>query len=160
MRTTVTLALLIITSACAPLIPRTDVDSSIEYGQEEELKPLFAQFEQQFGFSTKFIQAKFIDKPPTAIIAECKINKEPPKGNLIEFNRIRWNELSETSRLIVIYHELGHCLLMRYHREGQFVDGCPSSVMAPVKMSEKCWLTHKDELIIELPSIQGEINVK
>lgn len=41
---------------------------------------------------------------------------ETSEGNAVVIDRSFWNTLSDTSKEILVFHELGHCLLNRTHR--------------------------------------------
>jgi len=41
---------------------------------------------------------------------------ETSEGNAVVIDRSYWNTLSDTSKEILVFHELGHCLLNRTHR--------------------------------------------
>ena len=47
----------------------------------------------------------------------------------IFINRGNWNMILDSGRRILIFHELGHCILGRSHDNGLLPDGSPKSLM-------------------------------
>jgi hypothetical protein len=87
----------------------------------------------------------------------------------IEIDKEYWDNASETTRMVLIYHELTHCACGRdhdYNRKpygdgtenkrdpkninGYFKDGCPRSVMFPFILEDSCTLSHYDQYIDEM----------
>jgi hypothetical protein len=98
--------------------------------------------------------------------------------SIIWINEEWWNSLyvSEYQRLEVVFHELGHCVLLRAHTippndsdrgfftwwerlffkigifipKGYLKDGCPSSIMHPYTMLDLCFIKHYKYYMDEL----------
>jgi hypothetical protein len=87
----------------------------------------------------------------------------------IEIDLKYWTISSEERRLEIIMHEIGHCVLHRYHtnpkyefwhdlpldlglvsNSGRLRDGCPTSVMHPYDMGWFCFTKHKEYYMDEL----------
>lgn len=96
----------------------------------------------------------------------------------IDIDEAYWEYSSETDRLTLIFHELTHCYCGRNHdyapdkpypateearivqaetwqenggeKPGRLEDGCPSSIMYPIVVSESCVQAHYDHYIEEM----------
>lgn len=72
-------------------------------------------------------------------------------------NRTEWDNLSHSFRELLLFHELGHSVLKRIHRNNDFLeDGCPDSIMFWA-LNEDCYKKHKNRYLDELFSKEGEI---
>jgi hypothetical protein len=49
-----------------------------------------------------------------------------------------WQSIGEFQRQILVFHELGHCLLNREHDEKKFDESCPGSLMNHEVVSSSC----------------------
>lgn len=53
-------------------------------------------------------------------------------GNWIVVNEEKWKNFNKTGKTLIIFHELGHCILNRPHNNEIFTaDACPKSIMYP-----------------------------
>jgi hypothetical protein len=78
--------------------------------------------------------------------AICKMGKR-----LIIVKESTWKtSLSESSRLRIMFHELGHCILERGHAEAVLEDGAPASLMAPLIPDDGDWKKWKAHYLVEL----------
>jgi len=98
-----------------------------------------------------------------------------PLAYEVDISRAWWNTtLSQSKRIELVFHELGHCVLRRGHTQkptgdswlafwerfgfkigmfeekGLLPDGCPSSFMHPYELSEECINRHFNYYIDEL----------
>ena len=74
-------------------------------------------------------------------------------GNTILINSVVWEKLSETQREVVIFHELGHCLLGRTHEDGLIVKYRTrvfKSIMNKNIIHESTYSKYKDYYMSEL----------
>lgn len=69
---------------------------------------------------------------------------------VIEINRSYWKTASMWDRESLVFHELGHCLLQRKHRNDLLSDGCPVSIMHEYFELGECLPKHHREYIREL----------
>ena len=81
-----------------------------------EFEPYITQFELEAAkhhWPLKIISltVKF-GTLPSQTLAMCTVNHQE---SLITVNETRWSGLSNTQKTIVLYHELGHCVLNRRH---------------------------------------------
>lgn len=87
----------------------------------------------------------------------------------IGIDRKYWHKASEESKIEVFLHEVGHCILNRYHTNpkdsyfhdipinmgfikntGYLKDSCPSSIMHPYSLNWYCFAKHRNYYIEEL----------
>lgn len=87
----------------------------------------------------------------------------------MSFKTSYWSRTSEEGRLELVMHEVGHCILNRYHTNPKFWflhdvwidlgfvpntgylnDFCPSSIMHPSEMGWYCFIKHKKYYMDEL----------
>lgn len=88
----------------------------------------------------------------------------------IDLDRDSWNQVTEMTKLTLIFHELSHCYCDRGHdygdgksygtsedrktgntkEEGFFSDECPISLMFPTIVSDECMVSHYSEYISEM----------
>lgn len=76
--------------------------------------------------------------------------QQTPTGPKIVINEKFWKGSSETTREMLIFHECGHCLLGRAHREGFNSYGDLTSLMHWSLPSDKMYLTHYRYYMFEL----------
>lgn len=55
-----------------------------------------------------------------------------------------WNNVTDLQREELMFHELGHCVLNREHRNDALADGCPASIMFWETVSLWCLNLHLD----------------
>lgn len=61
-----------------------------------------------------------------------------------------WDEASDIGRMLLMYHELGHCLLDRDHNYSLYLNHDPVSIMFPYILSDVIYKRHTNEYIKEL----------
>ena len=134
-----------------------------EFYRQADLRDIRFQHKISIGFQ------KLKDDNELAECREYKTFKE------IVINSNRWNRLDEITRLMTLFHELGHYSCgrdhdfngLRYpeikdlmapevlphrknHRLGYFLDGCPQSLMYPIIVDDTCSMPHYQEYLEEL----------
>ena len=72
------------------------------------------------------------------------------RTNQVQYSTSAWRGGSNTFREMLSFHELGHCLLGRGHKNSNHSDGRPESVMKSSIFNEKTYLAHRDEYLKEL----------
>ena len=68
----------------------------------------------------------------------------------IEIDGVWWSTAGDLDREILIFHELGHCVLNRGHRNFTLQDGCGGSLMDSYHIGSYCYSKHYDYYIEEL----------
>jgi hypothetical protein len=61
-----------------------------------------------------------------------------------------WNSSSETYREILMHHELGHCVLERYHTSTRLSSGQYASIMTPYILNSSVYAANKPYYVQEL----------
>lgn len=61
-----------------------------------------------------------------------------------------WEQASDTSRMMLVSHELSHCILGRDHKLSLYLNHDPISIMYPVIFSDEVFNRHAKEYIEEL----------
>jgi hypothetical protein len=92
----------------------------------------------------------------------------------VTINSNKWDKLSSTTKITLVFHELTHCYCDRSHNyneeesyeddadiflvdsqllanePGYFEDGCPTTIMHPFILSDACMENHYDHYIDEM----------
>ena len=104
-------------------------------GVEEDLWPYFERFEAEAearGISvdlrSQAILGEIASIAGDGVAGTCNYNSQHP--NQVTIDRQFWNSASLVIREMVVFHELGHCQLVRDHREAQDAQGHCQSIMA------------------------------
>ncbi|MEO1434246.1 MAG: hypothetical protein AAFV80_01835 [Bacteroidota bacterium] len=101
---------------------------------DERLWPYYSQFEQEAamrGLSIDLaeaeIEGQIAEIHEDGVAGQCAYSSAAP--NLVTVDATFWNETNALFREFIIYHELGHCVLDRDHREDADVNGRCISIM-------------------------------
>lgn len=85
-----------------------------------------------------------------------------PGSNEIKINDVYWDSMNDMAKEIVLFHELGHCMLQREHREAVDVHGRKLSIMSSRKrlVKNETYLKWRNEYLDELfdPQFRGDMN--
>lgn len=116
--------------------------------QAPEVAEFVQEFESTYNMSVGNIPITMSDDMPLTIYGKCVMSSTQ---RVIAINSYLWPRLPEERRKALIFHELGHCVLMRGHDDRVYEqDGCPKSIMSSALMAAACIDRHKVELIAEL----------
>lgn len=104
---------------------------------DKELEPHVSSFESILGKRIKF-NVLFTTLEPT-IAGKC--SKYTNGDREVYIDRNQYNAMSEVRREILIYHELGHCVLNKYHNDQRIVfkgesSSAPASILNSILFSE------------------------
>lgn len=101
---------------------------------EATLSAYFKSFEQEGakrGWSINLEQSEIIGEIAEIhqenVAGQCRWSSHQP--NLVTIDKSFWNNSSDLSKEMVVFHELGHCFLNRGHREDQHTNGQCISIM-------------------------------
>lgn len=94
------------------------------------------------------------------VIGYCEIIKENTggimpetytKGRVIRINRAWWNQATEADKIILMSHELGHCILKRRHKDsfvktrmGAYLRSIKESIMHPYHVNTIDFINNND----------------
>ena len=81
------------------------------------------KFERVIEVKVKRVQMYFGDAKGYAAYCEHRFFSR------VVVDKGHWDNLSLLDRELLVFHELGHCVLDADHREGTRSNGCPDSIM-------------------------------
>lgn len=84
------------------------------------------------------------DNRPTAVVAGSCF-RQTGRSPRIVINTEIWQNITETRRKVLMFHELGHCVLFRDH-----IQGFNTSIMNPWVISDSKFESDEEELLAEL----------
>lgn len=117
--------------------------------QDAEFVELVNEFETVMHTDASRINLVFVDNfNDDSKLAECI--SIPLMPRTIYVRKQIWEWSTHDSRKILLFHELGHCVFNRGHKEDTYPDGCHKSIMASKLVDQTCYDTHYDELMSEL----------
>ena len=113
--------------------------NDVEYGfVDERLQPFFQRFSDEadlrgvaVDLSTSNIEAFVQTVFPNSVAGQCQRNTDRPSQIIIDVQS--WNERNDTEKEFLIFHELGHCILDREHRDDTDNSGKCLSIMHSVE---------------------------
>jgi len=125
-----TLILIILLSGCSTL------------PKERAFAPYLAAFEQESGLVAQiafsFGVTRHLDEYQVDAVAEC-VPGSWSKRPEVKVNLEAWKKLSDDDRLVLIFHELGHCQFSKMHGKG---------LMQPALLSGKEFRKHREALLV------------
>jgi hypothetical protein len=141
----------------SPILPEHNKFST----ETAELKSYVSMFERDSviygeGVIIKDLVVRFGDvgAPRNGSVTLAKCYRTTDKAPEVVVGIKQWRNLSNTGKMLLVYHELGHCVLNRLHinREDTI------SIMNPTLMPEKVYKENKEESLRELfdPSNQND----
>lgn len=119
---------------------------TIQFGRivPPEVETYVVSFENHYGKKLDNIRFDFVDlQRPT--LARCWMDE-----HAIELDKDYWDNAVETTRELLIFHELGHCELRREHMNERHSDHRPVSIMNSILIWYVDYLAHKQTYIDEL----------
>ena len=110
------------------------IENSEYENVDPELWPYFRRYEEEarargveVDLKAKGITGSIRDLEGNNIAGQCSFSNHFPNHVTIDINF--WERYSDRSKEFVVFHELGHCDLLRGHREDQFINGTCVSLM-------------------------------
>lgn len=118
-----------------------------KYDEYEAVNRYKSDFEYYFHVKADSIDIRLVDE----ISADYKdaVGYCYKATNSIEVLRSYWEEMPPIKQQMLIFHELGHCLLGKVHTDVVLSDGCSGSIMMYHMDFADCYYKHFDELIAE-----------
>lgn len=123
---------------------------------DPEFQELVSQFQreaQEHGVAVEMagLTVAFGDfeaKSSGVTLGSCRgAGSENPR---VKINSASWPKLSQSARKEVIFHELGHCILVRAHKDDVASTGFAKSLMARSILSERLFVQNEDGYLREL----------
>jgi hypothetical protein len=109
-------------------------------------RKILPEFDSKYNIvldSTKIFFSEDLEEP---VVGLCEFSV-PRK---ITIDALYWSKATKTQRKLLMFHELGHCVFNREHKEDKYTDGCPKSIMSSVLMTPDCFYAHSKEITKEL----------
>ena len=110
------------------------VDDNSYPGVDEALWPYYARFEQEalergfvFDLRQLTITGVIEEIDDDGVAGQCNYHSHQPNHVIID--QEFWSRAGDRGREFVVFHELGHCVLARNHREATFSNGTCRSIM-------------------------------
>jgi hypothetical protein len=117
---------------------------------EPNVAPYVNSFESITGIKVN-ISIRFA-KQESSVVGVCFMSNF--KGENIELDPDFWNSSDDMEREELVFHELGHCVLMRDHKDDVINDTngyvLPASIMYPYVMDSATYSLNRDYYIREL----------
>lgn len=116
---------------------------------DPDFQPFVDKFIDMFKIDT--IDVIYVDiyynQQSGNVIGVCKIKGEEKD---IEIDPEWWSKANDLNREILMFHELGHCVLSQGHRNYELSDHCPGSIMDTYHIGAYCYNKHYDYYIDEM----------
>jgi hypothetical protein len=123
----------------------------------ENTDGVFTQYMQSFNAAASSVNSKAYAYVPITfgdttvagsdVVGLCYLSGSPR----VLIDEDAWNTSSSPKREVVVFHELGHCVLGRQHRTDLSPDGSrPMSIMFPYVLDADTYMQHRQEYIKEL----------
>ena len=109
-----------------------------------EVEAYIKEFEALYNRSTNRTTILLVEHDPIfdsgVIAGACNAYG---KAEII-LNKVLWETFSVERRRNLLFHELGHCLFRRPHKDDYYLDGCPKSHMSTYLIVDGCRATHPE----------------
>lgn len=125
-------------------------EAILDLGQFSSYVQSFEQVSAEHGRNVEVTDliVKLADLPDPRERGVCEIATGQTPVIIIDINH--WNNATESDREQLMFHELGHCVLTRYHNNGTLPGGIPSSVMNSFRIADVIYDTNHDHYMEEL----------
>jgi len=145
-----------------PVVSDEDIIETINADIPVDLIPYFESFKEKalehnllvdYEAANVTAEMKFINEGSVA--GSCTTNGHDLRH--ITIDQSFWNQASHLLKEMVIFHELGHCILGRGHREDAFANGVCRSIMRSGlgECSDAYIPQNRDYFIEELFSVEN-----
>ena len=101
---------------------------------DEPLWPYFERFEEEgrrrgvtVDLRSARISGRIAEISKDRVLGQCSYQRN--NHNHVTVDESFWDRTSDRGREFVVFHELGHCFLLRDHLETTFTDGACTSIM-------------------------------
>jgi hypothetical protein len=117
-----------------------------------QFEPYVEAFEKASSSANHSVVVNFLEMKfgplPSETLALCTLGVDVP---LITVNQSLWQTLTEAQRQLVIFHELGHCVLKRAHQNIQGTGGrLKQSIMDAHPLDLTDYTTYRTDYLAEL----------
>lgn len=80
------------------------------------------------------------------VVGRCEHGLVPQ----VTIDPVWWSIATPNNRENIVFHELGHCILMRDHDYAMLAPGVPASIMYPVVIPDSIYASHHTYYMYEL----------
>lgn len=112
----------------------TEELKAIDHYIDDRLDEYFESFKAEakkrnieVDYITMNVEGLIENIPDRGVAGQCQTYKDGNKAIVID--ETYWNRTSVLKREFLVFHELGHCILDRDHRDEAHADGSCSSIM-------------------------------
>lgn len=120
--------------SCGPLAPKEKKSVKIA----AEAKAYVSAFEEKRGKKIDNLEVTFVSNLQGNVLAYCGRGEKTvikiPQNDHYDIRQVViskewWDKMPEADKEVLIFHELGHCVLDRGHTDSRLASGRPASVM-------------------------------
>jgi hypothetical protein len=126
-------------------------EGKIKYYQTDEIRFIAEKFESEIKHIDNIVITIVNSIEPSKAnkefyaIGQCQISNE--HAPTIILLKEYWEEANYNEKESLLYHELGHCVLMLDHDASKNEDGRPLSIMYPSQLFEYWYDSYRQEYI-------------
>jgi hypothetical protein len=95
------------------------------------------------------LQVYMVPSIPKSVGGICTTSLTNAVTPSVQISQIIWDDIDDTGKEELIFHELGHCLLKRVHR-WDVSNGVPLSIMSPGAFASPLYQVNKNQYYYEL----------
>lgn len=110
-----------------------DDPQPLKYSIDNELMPYLETFLTEASNRGLSLEVENLimefGQPGAEICGEYQLSSAGQRRIIIAKNAACWLDAPTQNREALVFHELGHCLLQRTHRDDKFNSGDPASIM-------------------------------
>jgi len=126
------------------IIVERDVETTTGYRVEKEIKPYVDEFNRICKIkSDTNVRFGLLEGDTVGLCIYDFFN-----SNVI-IDESAWESYSHNKREVLVFHELGHCVLNRGHNKKK-TNGRPESIMYPYVLNGYSYFNHRDVYLKEL----------
>lgn len=134
----------------------TGIGKKVELGDFAEYASRFTSLAPAYGSEVKIedLIIRWGDLANEFENGICEVNGRATP--VVTIDVYAWEEMDEFERESLVFHELGHCVLRRYHRNGWTQGGIPASIMNPYSFDGWIYSNYEHYYLEELYSKRNE----
>lgn len=120
--------------ACFPNTDPLEDSLAIQAEVDSELESYYSLFEAEAADRGLFIdladyelESRIVEIEEEGVAGTCQLHSQ--ENNIVTIDLEFWKNASPALKELVVFHELGHCVLYQHHREGENNQGACLSIM-------------------------------
>lgn len=132
------------------------IDNELQPYVESFIKEAASQGKEVVNYDTDVVFSDTLVNTSPNAVAECG---KAEGFKVIHVKKSNWDASDAIVREVVMFHELGHCLLDRVHVNSNIPNtNMPGSVMYPYVLKSTLYASHRDYYMFEMfhvtPAVQ------